>query len=161
MTSISISRRQLLTVTGLFLFPWDYAAAESLDSEILREVNANRKMHRLSPLTLDQRLTSAADFFSKQLMQKNELDLQGSTGSELHDRLTHVGFAYHFAVENIASGPATSKETVTLWMQSEHHRRNILHPNTTHAGAARAEHPDALALHGFQYYWTLIMAKPA
>lgn len=163
MAGSQMNRRQLMVGTGLILTIGlqQSVKAASLAEVMLAEVNTRRKQKHLTPLILDTRLVSAAEGFSTALMQRGELDLKASTGSELKDRLTRVGFDYRFAVENIASGPQTPEETVALWMQSEHHRRNILHPTVTHAGAGRAEHPNSVALHGFQYYWALILAKPA
>ena len=112
-----------------------------MPDDMLAAVNAARGEEKLPPLTLNERLNTAAcrqakDLAGRALSDVEALSHQGSDGSTLASRLQDAGYGYRAAAENLAAGVADPRETVRLWLASEGHRRNMLNPAFREAGAA-------------------------
>ncbi|MET0661220.1 MAG: CAP domain-containing protein [Steroidobacteraceae bacterium] len=54
-------------------------------------------------------------------------------------RATSACFSWRNVGENIAAGPTTAPDVVTLWLKSPGHCANIMSPEFTHMGLAFAE----------------------
>ena len=121
----------------------DYFDDEASDEvwEVLELTNAEREARNLSPLTMSDGLTSAAEIRVQEITElgeKNELDIlkhirpNRPDDDNNYDTVNYdtvfeeVGKKYHNHAENITAGESTAKEAVDDWMNSPTHRKNIL-----------------------------------
>jgi len=105
----------------------------SLERELLRLVNRDRKEQGLAPLALDVSLASIARDHSRQMALQEVVshDLKGS--GDLETRLDRAGYLRRVARENVASA-ATIDQAQSALMKSPGHRRNLLATDVTHVG---------------------------
>lgn len=115
--------------------------------------NQERAQAGLSPLKIAPKLTEAAQLHANDMAQREKLTHQGSNGTTPAQRVEQQGYFYRKIGENVASGPPTPPLVVQAWMQSPHHRRNIL-GNFTEIGAARV-----LSKNGTPY-WCVVFGLP-
>jgi uncharacterized protein YkwD len=99
--------------------------------------NRERAAKKLSPLALDPKLTAAAQAHADDMARHSTMSHEGSDGSTPFDRIKRQGYNYRSAAENVARGQETVAEVMSSWMNSPHHRANIL-GNYTQAGIAVA-----------------------
>jgi uncharacterized protein YkwD len=99
-------------------------------------VNIERKESGLSELTLDSRLTSAAEKKAQDMLQNNYWAHQSPDGVQPWFFIEGSGYDYQYAGENLARGYTTNRGVVTGWMNSESHKKNILSVNYTNVGYA-------------------------
>jgi uncharacterized protein YkwD len=78
---------------------------------------------------------------------------EGSDGSTPAQRVERQGYHYFATGENVALGQASVAEVMDSWMNSPHHRRNIL-GDFTEIGAALAEDADG------RPYWAVDFGRP-
>jgi uncharacterized protein YkwD len=128
----------LLGLALLLLAGADSAAASDLEARLIERVNQHRQAHGLAPLARHPALGEAARAHAVDMARADSLSHMGSDGSRLEDRLRRAGYGFRVAAENLASGPASPEAAADLWMASEGHRRNMLIPEITEAGAAMA-----------------------
>ena len=105
------------------------ALLENARREVLALTNAERAKYGLNPLTLDDRLTAAADAHCDDMILRGYFDHINPDGKSPADRLNDEGIDYMMMGENIAAGQRSAEEAVTDWMNSEGHRENILNPD--------------------------------
>lgn len=117
------------------------AVPSELAARMLAEVNRERAAHGLPALSLNARLSAAAKAHAEDMAANDFLAHFGSDGAGLEARLDRADYVYAAAAENLASGAATPKEAVRLWMGSPGHRQNILYPDFREAGFGRAVRP--------------------
>ncbi len=94
--------------------------------QVLVLVNQARADNGLSPLSWNQKLSSAAQSYAQVLSDWGTLSHTGPDGSSPGDRITAAGYSPRTWGENIAYGYATPDAVVTGWMNSSGHRANIL-----------------------------------
>ena len=123
----------------------DAAAART----ILARVNAHRRKAGLAEVTLDARLSAAAQGHSEWMAREKRLDHRGRGGSDPGQRIEQAGYRWRAYAENIARGQRTADEVTAGWMSSAGHRRNILNRDVTQIGVGVAGR-----------YWTLVLAAP-
>jgi uncharacterized protein YkwD len=130
---------------------------ETVRAALLAEVNRVRGERGLSSLALDQRLGEAAQSHAIDMLARRFYDHVTPDGRTLARRVTASGYAYRWAAENIAKGVFDPAEVVRRWMLSSGHRRNILDPQSVHAGIGVVrgeERGEVTAL------WVLDLAAP-
>lgn len=131
--------------------------AGQLDADALQAVidrtNAERNKERLPPLTVDPRLTDAAERHADRMAKRNRLshDLDGRS---VADRARSAGYEYRTVGENIAWNQPTAAAVVDDWMSSRGHRRNILGRDFTHIGVAVAMNSQG------EPYWVQVFGSP-
>lgn len=96
-------------------------------------VNRERSLAGVAPLVDDPRLAAAAAAWAARMAEAGGLT-HGSVGA----RITAAGFRWTACAENVARGQQTAESVVAGWMMSPPHRKNILDPTLTHAGAGRS-----------------------
>lgn len=96
----------------------------SYGEEVLHLVNKERGAAGLSPLTMDSKLTAAANRRSIEIVGK--FSHQRPNGSDFHTVLEEYGVNYRTSGENIAYGQPSPQAVVSAWMNSPGHRANIL-----------------------------------
>ena len=107
-----------------------YKGEPQLEEAILAKINTERKKEGLSPLRMDERLVQAARQHSQEMEELNYFSHTSpvSENAAFTDRIKQVGVSYGTAGENIAytSSSSSADQFVSMWMNSEGHRKNIL-----------------------------------
>jgi uncharacterized protein YkwD len=119
---------------------------------VLELVNAERAKGGCSPVTVDAKLTKAAQNHSQDMADHTNMSHTGSDGSSMTDRLGRVGYAYRSAGENVAAGYGTAESVMDGWMNSPGHKANILNCGFKEIG---------IGLAGPGNYWTQNFGTPA
>ena len=97
-------------------------------------MNALRQASGAPPLTLDAKLTAAAETHSRDMSLQNRPWHFGSDGSSPIDRARRVGFDGRLLGEAISETYETELETVAAWLQEPGPRRVLLDPNGRRMG---------------------------
>lgn len=121
-------------------------------ARVLELVNAERAKAGCSPVTVDAKLTKAAQNHSQDMADHTNMSHTGSDGSSMTDRLGRVGYAYRSAGENVAAGYGTADSVMDGWMNSPGHKANILNCGFKEIG---------IGLAGPGNYWTQNFGTPA
>jgi uncharacterized protein YkwD len=113
-------------------------------AEVVALTNRERAEAGCRALTVDDRLTAAAQRHSQDMAEQSFFSHTSPDGRDFVDRIRATGYPSPGA-ENVAYGQTTAREVVAEWMDSPGHRRNILDCELTEIGV------------GFDdrgYYWT-------
>jgi uncharacterized protein YkwD len=132
--------RRALAFTSLALLASAHTAhaqGEVLTAEraLFEAVNKERTAQGIPPLQWDEALAAAARLHAQRMAQQNQLSHQLPGEPAVQDRATLAGARFSLIAENIAVAP-TPSVIHTAWMQSEHHRENILDPQLNVVGIA-------------------------
>ncbi|MFI0787662.1 CAP domain-containing protein [Streptomyces lydicus] len=121
------------------------APASGTAARILELVNNERAKAGCSPLTLNAKLTKAAQDHSKDMASHGNMSHTGSDGSDPGARITRAGYHWSAYGENIAYGYSSPESVMKGWMASPGHKRNILDCSFKEIGVGLAQPGD---------YWT-------
>ena len=94
---------------------------------LLQAANAERVARGLPRLRWDERLYEAASTHARQMAQRASIAHQYAGEPELAERAQTTGARFSVVAENVAEAP-TAVLLQQGWMQSEHHRDNLLDP---------------------------------
>ena len=111
--------------------------ANAAERALFDAANRERVAQGLQPLRWDDSLAAAARNHAALMAQSNTLSHQLSGELPLQDRAKLAGARYTVIAENVAEGP-TAETIHTSWMNSPHHRANILDPDLNAIGIAVA-----------------------
>ena len=114
-------------------------------TRVVALVNSERSKAGCSPVTLNAKLTKAAQDHSKDMAAHQNMSHTGSDGSDPGERITRAGYSWSTYGENVAYGYATPESVMAGWMSSPGHKRNILNCEFKEIGVGLAQ-PDN--------YWT-------
>lgn len=89
--------------------------------------NAERQQLGLRPLQWDETLYRAAFFHAQQMASRESISHQYAGEAELSERARLAGVRFTEVAENVAEAP-TAVLIHRGWMNSEHHRDNLLDP---------------------------------
>ena len=106
-------------------------------------LNRERIAQGLPALQWDEALASAAREHAMRMAQRNTLSHQLPGEPAVQDRATRAGARFSLIAENIAVAP-TPATIHSAWMQSPHHRENILDPELNVVGIAVIKGGDGL-----------------
>ena len=115
--------------------------------------NKERAERKLPPLIAEPRLTAAAKAHAADMAAHKKLTHDGSDNSTLVDRVKREGYTYLKVGENVAEGQETVASVMESWMNSPHHRENIL-GDFTEVGVAIARADDGTP------YWCVDFGRP-
>ena len=104
--------------------------------KILDLINNERKKYNLSPLSPSAQLNTAATAKASDMFDKNYWAHISPTGTTPWQFISHTGYRYIYAGENLAKSFDKSDEVVEAWMRSPSHRANILKPEYSEIGLA-------------------------
>ncbi|MGX1759605.1 CAP domain-containing protein [Streptomyces lydicus] len=121
------------------------APASGDAARVVELVNKERSKAGCSPLTVNAKLTKAAQDHSKDMADHKNMSHTGSDGSSPGDRITRAGFHWNAYGENVAYGYSTPEKVMAGWMSSPGHKRNILDCSFKEIGVGVAQPGD---------YWT-------
>lgn len=126
----------------------------SSEAEVVAATNAERGRHGLRALTIDPRLTVAAQRHTDDMVRRAFFAHENPDGAQVWDRAMAAGYTYRKVAENIAAGQRTAAGVVRGWMESPGHRANILDGELTQIGVGHAS--------GGSYgvYWTQVFGTP-
>jgi uncharacterized protein YkwD len=122
-------------------------------TEVVRLVNVERTKAGCAALTVDPRLTTAAQGHSADMVAKNYFDHTSPDGGTFTARIQATGFPLTQVGENIAAGQPTPAAVMTAWMNSAGHRANILNCSYNQLGVGYAKGGS------YGYYWTQDFGK--
>ncbi len=123
----------------------------SFQQQILSLVNVERSKAGLQPVTLNSKLSQAAQNHTNDMISKGYFSHTSPSGSTMTSRVNAVGYTYSTIGENIAAGGSTASATMTQWMNSPGHKANILNPKFRELGVGYGPSNDQ-----YRYYWTQV-----
>ncbi|WP_299402335.1 CAP domain-containing protein [Acaryochloris sp. IP29b_bin.148] len=108
-----------------------------MEKQVLRQINAQRQRHGLSPLQLNRHLSRIARSHSQQMASQNFYSHIDRQGRNHRRRVEASGLSAYMIGENLmkcirAGDPAGL--SVSSWMKSPAHRKNVLLPQMTETG---------------------------
>jgi len=138
-------------ITVVLLFSAFAMAQSQLELEVLRRTNVARAEHGLPPLEWDDNAAAAARAHAQDMLERGYFAHETPEGLTVADRMWRAGVLEVTVGENIAyyegypSQEAVAK-AVDDWMDSPHHRENILRPGFTHLGVGVVQRGDRIML---------------
>jgi uncharacterized protein YkwD len=122
-----------------------YAQAEVVSAEraLFEALNRERTALGLPSMQWDEALASSALEHAVRMAQRNTLSHQLPGEPAVQVRATQAGARFSLIAENIAVAP-NSATIHSAWMQSPHHRDNILDPELNVVGIAVVKGSDGL-----------------
>lgn len=106
--------------------------------QIVNLVNIERGKAGLAPLTLDKKVTAAAQIRATEI--RRSFSHTRPNGSNFATALREENVSYRRAGENIAWGQPSPEAVVKAWMNSSGHRANILSKSFTKIGVGYVQH---------------------
>ncbi|WP_327250913.1 CAP domain-containing protein [Streptomyces sp. NBC_01244] len=119
--------------------PSDSAAPSGAVAEVLALVNKERAAVGCPVLTVNEKLTKAAQDHSEDMAAHSNMSHTGSDGSDPGQRITRAGYQWRTYAENVAYGYPTAAQVMEGWMNSPGHKRNILDCNVKEIGIGLAQ----------------------
>jgi uncharacterized protein YkwD len=115
--------------------------------------NRERAAEKLAPLTANAKLSAAALVQARDMAEHEKMTHDGSDGSKFNERIERQGYTGRRMAENVAYGQKNVADVMKLWMDSPHHRDNILGPYSE-IGVAYAAAEDGTR------YWCTTFGQP-
>lgn len=137
----------------------DQAGAEAqkrIVERVLKHVNLQRGMNGAGPLTLNRRLTSAAQKHAEDMSRRDFVDHRSPDGRALQDRVATEGYPWRVIAENLAAGLSSPESTVQSWMTSPGHRDNMLSRDYLEAGIGYAVPSGEGKRPRYSHYWVVV-----
>lgn len=108
-------------------------------NELLNLTNYERSLSGKPPLTLNEKLSKAAEKKALHMFENNYWAHFAPDGTSPWDFIRGEDYDYAYAGENLAKGFTTSYDTVEAWMASQTHRDNLLSSQYDEVGFAIIE----------------------
>jgi uncharacterized protein YkwD len=121
---------------------------------MFRSVNNVRATAGCPPVSMDDRIQSAAADHATDLAARGVIDHISADGASFEDRLTRAGYPFQLRAEILGRGSVQT--VVDGWLNEPDdgpHRQALLNCAYTTTGVGRAWAPDGLA------YWVVALAK--
>jgi uncharacterized protein YkwD len=99
---------------------------EQVRNQIVEAHNTMRAEAKLKKVTLNRKLTAAAQAHAEDMAARLEMTHEGHDGSKSAERIKAHGYRYFRTGENIAAGRFSVDRLMKGWMDSPVHKRNIL-----------------------------------
>lgn len=111
-------------------------ATDITTNKLLEYTNAERQKAGLSPLSINAKLTEAAQKKASNMIQNDYWAHFGPHGESPWDFIKQSGYQYEYAGENLAKNFLFSQNVVDAWMNSPTHRENLLRKDYSEVGFA-------------------------
>jgi uncharacterized protein YkwD len=122
---------------------------------MLTLLNAARVQAGLEPLSVNDKLTAAADKHSRDQAQMDEMTHEGSDKSQVGGRTKTAGYLWSAVGENVlVRSDIHAAAAFDQWWNSPPHHENLMNPLFTEIGLAYAQSPTG------QFYYTMVLGKP-
>lgn len=105
-------------------------APSNVVQQVLNDLNVQRSAAGLATVTLNSKLTCAADAHAQDIGPKGSCSHTGSDNSSPFTRISACGYSYSQAGEIIACGQTSADAAVTAWMSDAPHKAIVLGPYT-------------------------------
>ncbi len=105
----------------------------TMEREMIKLVNQERRKNNLQALATDPELTRIARIKAQDMVENNYFSHYSPNYGSPFDMMDSFGIEYLTAAENLAANATVEKAHNSL-MNSSGHRQNILNPNFTHIG---------------------------
>jgi uncharacterized protein YkwD len=99
---------------------------QAVCDQVVKEHNRVRTEAKLPPFAISSKLEAAAQRHAKDMAARGQMTHKGGDGSTPLERIKAAGYPYRRAGENVAVGRFTVEKLMKGWMDSPHHKRNIL-----------------------------------
>lgn len=103
--------------------------------------NEQRTQAKLPPLAANPKLVAAAIAHARDMAEHEMMSHEGSDGSKPNERIERQDYHGRRTGENVAMGQKDVAQVMQAWMNSPHHRENIL-GDFSEIGAARVASDD-------------------
>lgn len=100
-------------------------------------------------VTLESRLTTAAQAHADDMNAKDYFSHTGQDGSTIGDRVDRTGYAWRLVGENIGSGYTDAAAVTRDWLESDGHCANLMKPDYDHMGVGKSGK-----------YWVQVFGRP-
>lgn len=117
-------------------------STEISSKQLLASTNQKRSENSKSTLTINETLSAAAQAKANDMAMNNYWSHYTPSGEAPWIFIDKAGYSYMKAGENLAYGFATSKDTITGWMNSPTHKANMLDGAFTEVGFGFANAED-------------------
>jgi uncharacterized protein YkwD len=151
-------RAHLPLVTGGSAPTSQNASTEA--QEILSLTNAERAAAGCPAVTLNTKLSSAAQGHAGDMVQNDFFAHVGSDGATTGARMTRQGYVWRMAGENIAAGYTNADDVVAGWMSSSGHRANILNCGYREMGVGYLYEQNDGGSVRWRHYWVQVFGTP-
>jgi len=141
------------------------AAPAREDGELLARINAYRAagarcgsetMAAAPPLAWHAALERAAVLQAQHMARIDGVTHSGADGSNVSQRVSAQGYEWGRVGENVAAGRDSAAATLTQWMASPGHCRNLMGAQFELVAVARQERPGTT----YKHYWVMVLAAP-
>ncbi|MDP4033619.1 MAG: CAP domain-containing protein [Pseudorhodobacter sp.] len=126
--------------------------AKAQIAQLVNLVNAERRVNGLPALRPSAKLAQVAHAHACDNAAHSSYSHVGSDGSDLKQRLRRGGYGLRVAAENTGFGFDTPERAMNFWMNSPHHRANILLKGITEIGIGLVD--------GSRPAWVMNLARP-
>jgi uncharacterized protein YkwD len=133
----------------------NYLAAV-VPGEVIALTNSQRKENNASPVKENYMLDAAAEAKAQDMATKGYFSHVSPDGSQPWSWITHSGYSYQYAGENLAVRFDNAEGVVEAWMASPTHRSNIVKQVYTDIGigVAQGTYQGMPATYVVQYFGT-------
>lgn len=128
------------------------APVSDVQGSVVQSVNNHRAQAGQAPLSIDARLTAAAQSHSDDMARRQTMSHTGSGGTDGGQRISNAGYRWSTWGENVAAGQPTPADVMSAWFNSPGHRANILNGGVGHIGVAATTGSNGVI------YWTMVIA---
>ncbi|MFI7243130.1 CAP domain-containing protein [Streptomyces qinglanensis] len=115
------------------------SGSSGLQDQIVALVNKERAKAGCKRLTVNAKLTKAAQAHSEDMAAHKNMSHTGSDGSSPGDRVERAGYSWSTYGENVAYGYSSPESVMEGWMNSSGHRANILNCDFEEIGVGHAQ----------------------
>ncbi len=127
---------------------------QGIRDRIIEAHNTIRAKVKLGKLVPSRKLTLAAQAHAEDMAARRKMSHTGGDGTSPADRVKGRGYRYRRVGENVAYGHFTEDRVMKGWMESRHHKDNIL-GGFTEIGVGCAVGEDG------KRYWCVNFGLPA
>lgn len=139
----------------------DATQRAALIERLVDVVNRQRALNGVRPVTLEPRLSKAAQAHSDDMARRDYFHHKSPDGRDVADRVQSAGYPWRIVEENLSAGLSDPDSVVNSWMTSPEHRDNMLNPDVTDVGAGVTEVRPGTGHSRYSVYWTAVFAARA
>jgi uncharacterized protein YkwD len=121
--------------------------APGLETEMLDDLNAERRRHDRAPLTLDARLSAVARTYAREMLRERFIGHVAPNGTTFIERLQRAGLPATYMGENLAYTTGDENQAFTHLVASPGHLANMLNTRFTIVGIGAI----AIGIYGTMY----------
>lgn len=125
------------------------------NSAVAAATSSQRQAGGLAPVRANAKLAKAAAAHACDMARRGVMAHHGSSTKGPAQRVKAIGYRPAITAENIAAGPFSLGQVLSIWNQSPGHQSNIMLPNIREVGIGRAVGSD-----GKTVFWAAVYSAP-